>query len=174
LIGLFGAAWIIFFALVSHISMASFTSEMKQDSYFPAHLLAVHTWRSTIPLCLLGCLIALPYSRIHRIFSYIGTAIISGLGIYIISLFYGLYFNPIRFVPTVIPKEVWISVATLAFFLITQILAILLKQKKPKQSEQCDPPNGYPRHASCLGSFLARQESRHGQPSVIADVRQKI
>jgi hypothetical protein len=37
-----------------------------------------------------------------------------------------------------------------------------------------DSPNGYPRHASCLGSFLARHESRHGQPSVIADVGQKI
>jgi hypothetical protein len=41
---------------------------------------------------------------------------------------------------------------------------------KNKTAQQCDPPNGYPRHASCLGSFLARQESRHGQPSVIADV----
>jgi hypothetical protein len=41
------------------------------------------------------------------------------------------------------------------------------------KSQQCDPPNGYPRHASCLGSFLARQESRHGQPSVIADVRRR-
>jgi hypothetical protein len=25
-----------------------------------------------------------------------------------------------------------------------------------------DSPNGSPRHASCLGSFLARHESRHG------------
>lgn len=41
--------------------------------------------------------------------------------------------------------------------------------KKYKTIRQCDPPNGYPRHASCLGSFLTRQESRHGQPSVIAD-----
>jgi hypothetical protein len=44
---------------------------------------------------------------------------------------------------------------------------------KTNKREQCDPPNGYPRHASSLGSFLARQESRHGQPSVIADVGQE-
>jgi hypothetical protein len=47
----------------------------------------------------------------------------------------------------------------------------IVRPKDPKIAEQCDPPNGYSRHASSLGSFLARQESRHGQPSVIADVR---
>ena len=39
--------------------------------------------------------------------------------------------------------------------------------------QQCDPPNGYPRHAGCLGSFLTRQESSHRQPSVIGDVSKK-
>lgn len=38
------------------------------------------------------------------------------------------------------------------------------------KAEQGGAPNTYPRHTSCFGSFLTRQESRYRQPSVIADV----
>ena len=37
-------------------------------------------------------------------------------------------------------------------------------------AEPCEPPNGYPRNAPCLVSFLTRQESDHGHLRVFADV----
>jgi len=42
-----------------------------------------------------------------------------------------------------------------------------------ENTEQGGGLNGYPRHASCLVASLHWHESRHGQPSVIGDVRQE-
>lgn len=50
------------------------------------------------------------------------------------------------------------------------IFGMKTKRKMAPVPPRHSPPNGYPRHAPCLGSFLARHGSRHGQPSVIADV----
>jgi hypothetical protein len=145
-IGVLGATWIIYMAFYAYSSMAQQTQDVILGSSTATHPLTLHIWQSTVPFCLLALLIVVPYKRISKIYSIIGALLIGTLSIYFMSFLFGQYFLAARFVPSSIPTGIWIYSSMFVVFFISQIVAIAIQNKKV---EQCDPPNGYPRHASC-------------------------
>jgi hypothetical protein len=145
-IGILGAIWILYMEFYAYSSMVQQTQDILPGSLASTHPLTLHIWQSTIPFCLLALLIVVPYKRIKKIYSFVGAFFIGALSIYFLSFLFGQYFLAARFVPSSIPSGIWISAGIFVVFFVSQIAAIAIQNKTV---EQCDPPNGYPRHASC-------------------------
>jgi hypothetical protein len=90
--------------------------------------------QSTLPGALLAILLLVPYGKTGNFVRVASSVLIVLLGAYFLSLFFGAFFFSERFVPGVIPRSVWVSVAQWSAFLLLQVFAILMLARKPSES----------------------------------------
>jgi len=125
-IGIAGAIWIIYLLVNGHIQLHQQTKDISSAS--PGFSIGLKYFlTATLPFSFLAALLVLPYSRMKKWLRYgcISLMIIFA-GLFLIHLF-GPYFLSARFLPGIVPPNIWISATVILGFFVLQIAAIVFQ-----------------------------------------------